>query len=140
MSLFLRHIELWLSGLGLIIIYAVPTLLSPALHEPWKTAAITATVVGALHGLIFWAVRHRQRAVRNQAIRDITQMLQDRINNDLAVIMMNVSSSPHNPDAASRLLRSTQERVQRISHQVRHLSEESLQAWKGTQDTSELAR
>jgi two-component sensor histidine kinase len=63
-------------------------------------------------------------------------MLQDRINNDLAVILMNVSLSSRKPEADLRMLRSTQERVQRISQYVRTLSEESLDAWKARYETT----
>ena len=97
-----------------------------------------AVIVGVLHGFIFWSIRKRQRDVRNRAIQEITRMLQDRINNDLAVILINVSSSSQKPEADLRRLRSTQERVQRIAQHVRSLSEESLQAWKEKYDVTDL--
>lgn len=138
MRVFLDNIELWLSGLGLAVIWTVPLILRPAFPDPWQPATVTAVIVGVLHGFIFWSIRKRQRDVRNQAIQEITRMLQDRINNDLAVILINVSSSSQKPEADLHRLRSTQERVQRIAHHVRSLSEESLQAWKEKYDVTDL--
>jgi hypothetical protein len=142
MRSFLDNIELWLSGLGLLVIWVVPMLLRPVFADAWQTTAVTAIIVGVLHGLIFWSVRRRQRTVRNQAIQEITRMLQDRINNDLSVILMNVSSSSRRAQETDlQLLQSTQERILRISQHVRTLSEESLEAWKAKyDDTDRLPR
>jgi hypothetical protein len=138
MRVLLNHIELWLSALGIAVICGVPTLLRNAFPDPWPSAAITAVLVGVLHALTFWAIRTRQRRIRNEAIQEITRMLQDRINNDLAVILLNVTTPGRDPHGSSRLLKSTQARVERITQQVSRLSEESLQAWKSEYDTSDL--
>ena len=137
MRIFLDNMELWLSGLGLIVIWAVPAMLRPVATDIWQTTAVTAILVGVVHGFIFWCVRRRQRVARNEAIQEITRMLQDRINNDLSVILMNISSSAGKPAADLQLLRSTQERVLRIAQLVRALSEESLQAWKAKYGTAD---
>jgi uncharacterized protein HemX len=105
-------------------------LLQPAFGGPWRAALAAMIIIGGLHGVVFWSIRRHQRAVRHQAIQEITRMLQDCINNDLAVIQMNISLSSRKPEADLRMLQSTQERVQRISQHVRTLSEESLDAWK----------
>ncbi|HEY0789883.1 MAG TPA: hypothetical protein VGD78_02355 [Chthoniobacterales bacterium] len=138
MRVLLNHIELWLSALGIVIICGVPTLLRGTYPDPWPSAAITAVLVGLLHGFIFWAVRSRQRQIRNRAIKEITRMLQDRINNELAVILMNLTTPGRDPQQSSRLIKSTQTRIERIAQQVSRLSEESLQAWKSEYDISEL--
>jgi Na+/melibiose symporter-like transporter len=140
MRAFLNHIELWLSALGLVVIWMVPILFSSPGTAQWQITAITATVVGVLHGLIFWAVRRRQRMVRNEAIQEITRMLQDRINNDLAVILMHLSADRAFSETHSTLLQSVQSRVKNISEQVSLLSEESLQSWKGRYAGVELPR
>jgi len=55
----LNHIELILSGVGLIVILIVPWLTSQAISDTWRVAAITAILVGLLHGRIFWVIRRR---------------------------------------------------------------------------------
>ena len=128
--------ELWICSFAAAVIGGTLMLLRPAFSQPWHAAMAAMIVIGGLHGLVFWSLRRRQRAVRHEAIQEITRMLQDRINNDLAVIQMNISLSSRKPEADLRMLRSTQERVQRISQYVRTLSEESLDAWKARYETS----
>ena len=41
-----------------------------------------------LHGGIFWAIRRRQRRIRQQAILEIREMLADVVKNQLAIIGM----------------------------------------------------
>jgi hypothetical protein len=135
-KLFFNNAELCLCSFAAAVIGGTLVLLQPALGEPWQAATAAMIVIGGLHGIVFWSIRRRQRAVRHQAIQEITDMLQDRINNDLAVILMNVSLSSRNPEADLRMLQSTQERIQRISQHVRTLSEESLDAWKARYDTT----
>ncbi|MBW0000139.1 MAG: hypothetical protein JO015_13640 [Verrucomicrobia bacterium] len=128
--------EVWLCSFGTAFIGGTLMLLQPTFSQPWQAAMAAMIVIGGLHGVVFWALRRRQRAVRHQAIQEITRMLQDRINNELAVIQMNISLSSRKPEADLRMLRLTQERVQRISQHVRSLSEESLDAWKARYETS----
>lgn len=128
--------ELWLCSFGAAVIGGTLMFLQPTFGQPWQAAMAAMIIIGGLHGVVFWALRRRQRAVRHQAIQEITRMLQDRINNELAVILMNISLSSRKPEADLRMLRSTQERVQRISQHVRTLSEDSLDAWKAKYETS----
>ena len=81
MRSFLANIELWLSGVALLIILIVPAMFYSGQHDVWKITAITAIGVGTLHGIIFWLVRRRQRLVRNEAIGEIRAMLTDTVNN-----------------------------------------------------------
>jgi hypothetical protein len=133
---FLDRAGLCLWGFAIAAAGGALTFLQPAFREPWQAAMATMIIIGGLHGVVFWSIRRRQRAVRHEAIQEITCMLQDRINNDLAVILMNISLSSREPAADLRRLRSTQERVQRISQYVRTLSEESLDAWKAKYETT----
>lgn len=132
----LDNAELWIGSFGAAVVGATLVLLQPAFGGPWQAAMAAMIVIGGLHGLVFWSIRRRQQAARHEAIQEITRMLQDRINNDLAVILMNISLSSRKPEADLRMLRSTQERVQRISQYVRTLSEESLDAWKARYETT----
>ena len=130
MKLILKHIELILSGAGLLVIYLVPALFS---HQPvdyWKVVALTAIFVGALHGVIFWTIRQRQRVVREEAIKEIRLMLQDRINNALATILVHSSHSSGEKDQQEEQLLAIQRNVEKISQQLTDLTDESLEKWK----------
>jgi uncharacterized membrane protein SirB2 len=87
-SSFVNHIELWLSGVGLLLIFGVAFFMGSSGAAFWRLIAIIAVGIGVVHGLIFWAVRRRQRRVRRQSIREIRQMLSDVLKNKLATINM----------------------------------------------------
>ena len=124
MQFFLRHIELFLSAAGLLVIVAVTGLVPNLFGSQWFTAAITATVVGVLHGVIFWLVRSRQRVLRHQTISEISSMLRDVVNNQLTIISMASES-----DAAARA-KTTVESARNISTLVNSLNEEKLRQWR----------
>lgn len=65
--IFVEHIELWLSALGLLFIWVIPELLSPLSQNRWRTTAFTAIAVGIIHGVIFWVVRRRRQRIKAQA-------------------------------------------------------------------------
>lgn len=128
MTGFLDNIELWLSGVGLLVILAVPSILLRETAPYWEVMALTATGVGIVHGTIFWLVRRRQRAIRRQAIVDIRGMLRDVVNNQLTVILA------HLPDATvsshEAPVENVRGAVERISTLLGSLSEESLRTWE----------
>ena len=124
MPFLLRHIELFLSAAGLLVIVAVTGLAPNLFGSQWLTAAVTASVVGALHGVIFWLVRSRQRALREQTIAEISGMLRDMVNNQLTIIAMAAES-----DAAARA-KTAMDSAQQISSLVNSLSEEKLRQWR----------
>jgi hypothetical protein len=95
MKFILNNIELLLSGIGLLVIWLVPSLVVRGQYDIWKATAVTAIAVGLIHGFIFWLIRRRQRIVRQEAIREIRLMLSDMINNELTIIMAG-SSDPRN--------------------------------------------
>lgn len=131
MRSFLRNLELWLTAAGLVVV-AVAAAWSAAVHvEPWRTAAIAATAVGVVHGVIFWLVRKRQRTMRTQAIAEVQFMLSDIVNNQLGIIMAAAEMPPGATTSAEAAEQTARIRasVLRISEGVRHLSEESLGAW-----------
>jgi cbb3-type cytochrome oxidase subunit 3 len=124
MKFLLDNIELILSAAGLAVILFVPLAFFSNPNIVWEAAAITAAVVGVLHGVIFWLVRRRQRQVRDEAVREIKLMLQDVINNQLMVITANASALEE-----KQIYRVTKS-VSTISELVESLSEESISDWK----------
>jgi hypothetical protein len=130
MKFLLRNLEIILSLAGLAVIFGVTTVLSSFGHDAWTVAAITATSVGVLHGLIFWLVRRRQHAVRRQTIREIQHMLKDLINNQLTIIQATSSMQQLKPEKTEELSERVSRSVANISTALHELSDESLKRWK----------
>lgn len=126
--LFLDHIELWLSGAGLAVVW-LSTLAAPHL-EPWKVAAVTALGVSVLHGLIFWVVRRRQRQIRYQAVHEIREMLTDEVKNQLAVIGASLPSSAFSEYAEQ--IDDVTRSIETIGVMMDDLTEERVSTWKRT--------
>lgn len=123
---FLNNIELVLSAVGLAVIVLVPLLLQPTVDNLWAVAAMTAAVVGVLHGIIFWLIRRRQRQIRAAAIAEIREMLHDVVKNQLAIISLNAQLS----GVQSRHQQRIETCIGRIEDALNHISEESLQRWQ----------
>lgn len=130
MNAFLRHLEIYLTLAGLIVTFAATAWIAPAGVTAWAVAAVTATAVGVLHGLIFWLVRRRQRQVRETALREVRSMLNDIINNQLTVIQTMNDLHREGAVETRRACDGVAQSIQTINHVVHSLSEESLRQWQ----------
>ena len=130
---FIDHIELWLSGAGLMVILGVPYVVAPTPGSFWRVAAITAIGVGLLHGLIFWVIRRRQRAVRQKSIEEIREMLSDVVKNKLSIIDMYLPEE-NGQEVVEEQLEGIRKTIEQISVHVDTLSEESIKDWKTKYD------
>ena len=130
MKFFLKYLELFLSAAGLGVIFLVPLLLSVPGWTDWEVAGITAALVGVLHGLIFWGVRHRQRVLRNEVLEEVRGMLRDVINNQLAVLKLNLSTENRDASRVKDALEQNMTAIDGISATLKNISEESLLRWK----------
>ena len=86
MQSFLENLELILTGIGMVIIVAAFGIFRDI--APWKAAAVCATAVGLLHGIIFYAVRSAQRKVRHKAVRSIRYKLQDVVSEHVQALVL----------------------------------------------------
>jgi hypothetical protein len=134
MNFILRYLELVFTVVGLGVIFGVTALFSPRGATIWEVAAITAAVVGVIHGLLFWLVRRRQRQVRLTTIAELQGMLKDIINNQLTVIQAMNNLRESRPEEARRACDYTSRSVTAISDALQHLSEESLRTWQAKYD------
>lgn len=128
-SSFVKHIELWLSGVGLLLIFGVAFFMGSSGVAFWRLIAIIAVGIGVVHGFIFWAVRRRQRQVRRQSILEIQQMLSDVLKNKLAAINMYLPEE-ENQELVEQELEGIRTSIEDIAREVEDLSEESLEGWK----------
>ena len=133
MNKFLANIELWLTALGLVVVLTVPAALAD--HLPfWPTMAVTAAAIGVIHGLIFWMVRRRQRTVRRDAITDIREMLSDRVNNHLTLVLLDLEDGAGGIESGR--LREIQKALGEVTALVGSLSEETLQTWRARYESA----
>lgn len=130
MKQLLRNLEIYLSLAGLAVIFGVTLLLRPFGFDAWTVAAVTATFVGVVHGLIFWAVRRRQHTLRIETIREIQHMLKDMINNQLTVIQTMASMPCADMVDTRKFSDPVNRSVGKISAALQDLSDESLRRWK----------
>lgn len=126
---FLNNIELWLSSAGVVVVYLASSLFAPEGADVWRIAAGTALAVSVIHGVIFWVVRKRPRAMRERAIAEIREMLADRVKNQLAVIAMSLPMT-QDREAYAFAVEGIGASVDSISSMVGSLSQKSLKSWK----------
>ncbi|MFT0787484.1 hypothetical protein [Synechococcus sp. H55.10] len=131
---FLNNIELILTAVGIGVILLSGWVASRSALSAATATAISATVVGVIHGILFWLLRRRQRRVRQEAIGQIREMLEDLGKNRLQTIKMSLYLvQVRQPDQEERT-RQSFDRVYQIlgemSSLIDHISEESLASWR----------
>jgi membrane protein implicated in regulation of membrane protease activity len=124
-----ENLELVLTFIGIMAIFGVTEWLTPEDASPWRFAAFAAGGVSVIHIFVFWIMRRRERETRKAAINDVQRMLQDLINNRLAVIQGMADLRTHetitSAEANARITRSVTE----ISKTLKNISEDSLRDW-----------
>ena len=130
MKTLLRYLELVFTVAGIAVIFLVTKLFTPDAASQWRVAAITATAVGIIHGLLFWFVRRRQRELRHAAIFEVQAMLQDIINNKLAVIQMMAELREARPAEAQRACTYITQSVTAISVALKQIDDEQIRSWQ----------
>lgn len=131
---FLNNIELILTAVGIGVILLSGFVASRSAFSLETATAVSATLVGVIHGILFWLLRRRQRWVRQEAIRQIREMLEDLGKNRLQTIKMSLYMVQiHQPEQEERT-RQSFDRVYQIlaemSTLIDHISEESLAGWR----------
>ncbi|MFS8795340.1 hypothetical protein NW837_09855 [Synechococcus sp. R6-10] len=131
---FLNNIELILTAVGIGVILLSGFVASRSAFSLETATAVSATLVGVVHGILFWLLRRRQRWVRQEAIGQIREMLEDLGKNRLQTIKMSLYMVQiHQPEQEERTRKSF-DRVYQIlaemSTLIDHISEESLAGWR----------
>jgi len=123
LRLLLQYLELILTAIGLGICCALIALLPPTMNK-WQVIAIAAIVISLVHGLIFFAVKARQRAVRLQAIQDVAYLLQDQVTRYVELISCLAQSDNSGQQQMAR------QAAGDLAELVATLSDDSLQSWR----------
>jgi len=131
MQKIIENLELVLTAAGLLVIFLVHFIWeSSQTEKSWLLAAVTATAVGIIHGILFWLVRRRQRQVRRLALDEAQRMLKDIVNNQLCVIQFSADLQKKDPVALKDAHERISDSVARINATLEGISEESLDIWK----------
>jgi divalent metal cation (Fe/Co/Zn/Cd) transporter len=131
LNFLLRYLELVFTAAGLLVIFGVTALVHPEGIDTSTVAAVTAILVGVIHGVLFWAVRHRQRLARQHAFVDARRMLRDVVMNQLAVIRINVElQAGRHPQESAAAVARFEKAIDVIDQTLEELSEESLSRWR----------
>lgn len=139
MKFVLKYLEILFTLAGLAVIFLAVLIFSPAIASPWKVAAVAATLVGVIHGVLFWLVRRRQREVRRAVIANVQDMLKDIISNQLALILAMSNLREERAEETLRAGDYIARSVSTISEALKHLSDESLQSWMSKYRTAETS-
>jgi hypothetical protein len=129
MRFFLRYLEILFTLAGLAVIFLAVLLFAPRGASPWRVAAITATLVGIIHGVLFWLIRRRQREIRRIVITDVQAMLKDIIDNQLKLILAMSNLREVHAEETKRAGDYISRSVSTISDALQHMSDESLHKW-----------
>lgn len=131
---FLNNIELILTAVGIGVILLSGFVASRSAFSLETATAVSATLVGVVHGILFWLLRRRQRQVRREAIGQIREMLEDLGKNRLQTIKMSLYIVQARQPEQEERTRQSFDRVYQIlaemSTLIDHISEESLAGWR----------
>ncbi len=125
-----RYLELLLTAVGLGICLGLIGLLPPN-ADKWQVIALVAMVIGVIHGILFFAVRARQRAVRNQAIHDVAYLLQERVAHYVHI----VSRLSESDNSGHQLM--ARRAAGDLAELVDTLSEDALTSWQSRHGVSQ---
>jgi hypothetical protein len=94
------------------------------------TQGLALTFLVWLQGFLIWAVRRHSRLARARLIRKLRVMLQDRVNNQLTVLigvaeLRGHENIPHDEDVETALTA-----ARAVSSELESLSLESLRVWE----------
>lgn len=120
-----EHFELLLTATGVML---AVTLTFAQLDRGTQGLALTFLVW--LQGFLIWAVRRHSRLARARLIHKLRVMLQDRVNNQLTVLLGAVELRDHTDLPHDEDLEAVLAAAQAVSHELESLSLESLRVWE----------
>jgi hypothetical protein len=119
-----EHFELLLTSAGVLV-----AIILTFAQLDRGTQGMAMTFLVWLQGFLIWAARRHSRLNRARLIRKLRVMLQDRVNNQLTVLLAEVQGSEGTPqsieDAAAAM-----SAARAVSNELESLSLESLRNWE----------
>jgi hypothetical protein len=121
-----EHFELLLTTAGVVI-----ALLLTFSQLDRGTQGLAFTFLVWLQGFLIWAVRRHSRLNRARLVRKLRVMLQDRVNNQLTVLL-GVAELSHqvSPVSSDENVDTAMAAAREVARELDSLSLESLRAWE----------
>lgn len=119
-----EHFELVLTTAGVMLAL---TLTFAQLDQGTRGLAFTFLVW--LQGFLIWAVRRHSRLGRLRLVHQLRVMLQDRVNNQLTVLLGATELHPHDSNAEADA-ETAMAAAQEVARELDSLSLETLRAWE----------
>jgi hypothetical protein len=121
-----EHFELILTAAGVLL-----AIMLTFAQIDRGTQGLAMTFLVWLQGFLIWAVRRHSRLNRQRLIRKLRVMLQDRVNNQLTVLvgvaeLRGVGQSPDTEDDVETAMTA----ARAVSQELESLSIESLRHWE----------
>jgi hypothetical protein len=121
-----EHFELVLTTAGVLLAL---TLTFAQLDQGTRGLAFTFLVW--LQGFLIWAVRRHSRLARGRLVHKLRVMLQDRVNNQLTVLLGVTELRAHDSDPqAEGDAETAMAAAQEVARELDSLSLETLRAWE----------
>jgi hypothetical protein len=121
-----EHFELLLTSAGVLLAL---TLTFSQLDRGTQGLAFTFLVW--LQGFLIWAVRRHSRLARGRLVRKLRVMLQDRVNNQLTVLLGVAELRQHESESyAEEDVETAMAAAREVARELDGLSLESLRAWE----------
>ena len=117
-------------GFGVLLALTLPVALEIGTDE--QELAATALGVCVVQGVALWAMRRWRRRARQAIVAELREMLKDRINSHLTVVLISVT---HRRDHAlsdhdREMLESAVASTHAVARTLDELSEDSLRLWE----------
>jgi hypothetical protein len=121
-----EHFELLLTTVGVVV---AVTLTFSQLDRGTQGLAFTFLVW--LQGFLLWAVRRHSRFSRTHLVRKLRVMLQDRVNNQVTVLLGVAELRGHEADAVKdEDVETAMTAAREVARELEGLSLESLRVWE----------
>lgn len=127
------NIDLAFSTVSLGLIAIVPLVFVPE-DLVWRATAMTAIGVAVLHWLLLWTIRMRRTSLRDRVVGEVRRVLQDAINNRLAVI--NLTLTRHQEAIPREELEHVRNNIDNISLELERLEGAKIDEWREHYTTS----
>ena len=117
-------------GCGVLLALMLPVALEIGTDE--QELAATALAMCVIQGFAFWAMRARRRRVRQAIVAELREMLKDRINSHLTVVLMSVTQRRDHAltEQDREFLESAIASTRAVARTLDELSEDSLRLWE----------
>jgi hypothetical protein len=121
-----EHFELLLTTAG--VLFALMLTFS---QLDRGTQGLAFTFLVWLQGFLIWGVRRHSRLARARLVRKLRVMLQDRVNNQLTVLLGVAELQAHEPEARGEEgVETAMAAAREVARELDGLSIESLRAWE----------